>query len=160
MPRKHWGKVLVRRSACCLEWIQLLSYCTSLPLLGASCVCGKRRGGGGASDRSLTVLSFSPDSVNPAFLFLRLLLISGIQSYTVEQVKRTAGLPGIAASVPCGGICFQESLCAELVGTDKAECTNPLILTPAEEGGAERRRRQERLVSCQPGIPAASLSQH
>lgn len=38
---------------------------------------------------------------------------------------------------------------AELVGTDREECTNPLILTPKEEGGAERIGRPEHLVSSQ-----------
>lgn len=55
-----------------------------------------------------------------------------------EQVKCIAGLPCTPASVPCTGICLPKSMFTELVGIDREECTNPLILTPKEEGGAER----------------------
>lgn len=64
-------------------------------------------------------------------------------------MKCTAGQPCIPASVLCSGICFQKSVFAELVGTDREECTNPLILTLKEEGGAERVGRPEHLVSSQ-----------
>ena len=84
------------------------------------------------------MLSFPPDSSNPSFLFLRVLLISSIQSHTPEQVKHLARWPHIPASVPCASICFQKFVCAELVGSDREECTHPLIVTPKAEGRAER----------------------
>ena len=52
------------------------------------------------------------------------------------------------------------SLFAELVGTDRKECSNPLILTPKGEGGAERLRRHDLLGSCWLVILAMILSKH
>lgn len=60
-------------------------------------------------------------------------------------MKCTVGQPPIPASVLGSGICFQKSVFAELLGTDREECTNPLILTPKEEVGAERMGRPENI---------------
>lgn len=71
-------------------------------------------------------------------------MISGIQSYTPEQVKCTAALPVSQHLSPAVVSAFT-SVFAELVGTDREECSNPLILTPKGEGGAERLRRPDLL---------------
>lgn len=75
-----------------------------------------------ASHRSLTGLSFSPNSTNHSPPQV------SVPQGTVDKWYPTVGLPCIPTSVHCVGIRFQKSMFVELVGTDREECPNPLIL--------------------------------